>query len=371
MTEEQIYKNFIDWAGKTWWELPESPYLLPMIKANYTVEEAAFLTGFPHGSTRLEDLVALKCKPLDELDPLLEDLCRKGMIYKVVRDDSRRYRLNDTFFALLRADFWPGGTDERTVKTAAAVNKYFLDNWFEQYKQVHHRGLRTLPIDLTIQDDRTIIPYEDALNVVDGFEYYAVSTCPCRHRHNLDPDLPDCPHPTEVCLHFDALGRFTVGHNLGREITKEETLDILKKAADSGLVHGISTWKEQPDTICNCCSCCCMWLESYHKLGHTKSLDASSYRLEVNPQTCLACGTCLKRCPMDALQLRYSAQARNKYSKAVVVDLDVCLGCGVCVHKCPTRSLALKRKENIQEPPETVRDYMQSYMADRMAAKKK
>jgi len=370
MTEEQIYKDFITWAGKTWWELPESEHLLPMIRANYSPEEAAFLTGFPHGAIRLEDLVDLKGRSSNELDPLLNELCRKGMVYKAVRGDSVHYRLNDTFFVFLRASYWPGGKDERSLKTAPAVNKYFMDNWFEQYSQVHHRGLRILPIAQTIQDDRTIIPYEDAVKVVDGFEFYAVSTCPCRHRHNLDPDMPECPHPTEVCLHFDELGRYTVENQLGREITREETLEILKKAADSGLVHGISNWKVKPDTICNCCSCCCMWLESYHKLGHSKSLDASNYCVEINPETCRACGLCLKRCPMDALQLHYSAQAKNKFFKAPVVDPEVCLGCGVCSHKCPTRSLILRRREKITEPPETVRNYMQGYITDRTASKK-
>jgi ferredoxin len=93
--------------------------------------------------------------------------------------------------------------------------------------------------------------------------------------------------------------------------------------------------------------------------------------VEINPVTCRACGLCLKRCPMDALQLRYSTQAKNKFSKAPVVDPEVCLGCGVCVHKCPTQSLVLRRREQINEPPATIRDYMQSYIDDRRLAKKK
>jgi len=86
----------------------------------------------------------------------------------------------------------------------------------------------------------------------------------------------------------------------------------LKMAADAGLVHGISNWKEKPDTICNCCSCCCIFLESYHKLGHAKSLDPSNYVVKVNAETCRGCALCVKRCPMDALQLKVSEKARNK-----------------------------------------------------------
>ena len=367
MNADKVYNQFIDWIGKAWWELPPSEFLLPMIKASYTPEEAAFLTGIPLHSTTIEDLIKLKSIAREELEPLLLELGRKGMIYKSRRGDSVRYRLNETFFALLRASFWSGRVDERTKNAAPAVNKYFLDNWFEQYNQVHHRGLRTLPIAKTIQDDRTILPYEDVLKVVADFEYYTVSTCPCRQRHNLDPAMQDCQHPLETCLHFDELGHYIVEHDMGREIDKQETVDILKQAADAGLVHAISTWQHKPDTICNCCNCCCLFLESYHKLGHTKSLDASNYHVHVNATTCKACGLCLKRCPVDALQLTYSSQAQNKFSKAVRVDLESCIGCGVCAHKCPTQSLVLTRNQEVNLPPQTVRDYMKQYLRDRAA----
>ncbi len=369
MNTETVYSRFIDWIGKSWWELPESDFLLPMIRASYTPEEAAFLTGFPFQSVSLEDLAEQKDMSREELEPLLQELGCKGMIYKSRRGDSVRYRLNETFFALLRANFWSGRVDEHTQRTAPTINKYFLDTWFEQYNQVHHRGLRTLPIDKTIRDDRTILAYEDVVKVVDSFEYYTVSTCPCRQRHNLDPDMRSCQHFLESCLHFDELGHYIVAHDMGREIDKQETLDILKQAADAGLVHAVSAWQQKPDTICNCCSCCCLFLESYHKLGHAKSLDASNYLVQVNAGTCKACGLCLRRCPMDALQLAYSSQAGNRYSKAVTVRTESCIGCGVCVHKCPTQSLALVRSQDLKPPPETVRDYMRRYLRDRAQAK--
>ena len=183
----------------------------------------------------------------------------------------------------------------------------------------------------------------------------------------LDDDSHTCRKPTGNCLHFDTLGRYCVQNGLGRVITREETERILKESADAGLVHGISNWQVKPDTICNCCSCCCLWTEAYHKLGHHKSLDTSNYRLRIQPEDCSGCGLCVKRCPMDALQLKFSDEVQNKYSKAPVLDPALCLGCGVCVHKCPTDSLTLEHKEEIQDPPENARDYVMRFMADRKA----
>ena len=128
---------------------------------------------------------------------------------------------------------------------------------------------------------------------------------------NLDDDSRSCQKPIGNCLHFDALGRYCVENGLGREMTRAETEQILKESADADLVHGISNWREKPDTICNCCSCCCLWMEAYHKLGDHKSLDASNYKLKVKSETCNACGLCVKRCPMDAIQLKYSAESEN------------------------------------------------------------
>ncbi|CAB1077888.1 hypothetical protein D1AOALGA4SA_5664 [Olavius algarvensis Delta 1 endosymbiont] len=365
MSEQEIYQDFIAWLGQTWWGLPESDQLMPLIKARYATEEAAFLTGVPFSGNSLEDLAELKGREPAELKPYLDGLARKGVLFRRESDTTVRYSLNDSYFVFFRSAFWPGADDEASRAMAPHVNKYYMDGVYDQYATAHAKGLRALPIDQTIEDTRQILPYEDVVKVLDNFEYYTVSACPCRHRKNLDDGAHSCEKPLGNCLHFDALGRYCVENGLGREITRQETEQILKDSADAGLVHGISNWRNKPDTICNCCSCCCLWMEAYHKLGHHKSLDASNYRLKIEPESCKACGLCVKRCPMDAVQLAHSAVAQNNFNKAPVLDADRCIGCGVCVHKCPTDSLTLERKTEIVDPPQDIREYGRRFMEDR------
>ena len=123
---------------------------------------------------------------------------------------------------------------------ASLVNKYYFDGFYDQYATAHVKGLRSLPINKTIEDTRKILPYENVMKVLDNFEYFTVSSCPCRQRKNLDDESHEFKKPTGNCLHFDELGRYCVENGMGREITREETEEILKKAADEGLVHGIS-----------------------------------------------------------------------------------------------------------------------------------
>jgi ferredoxin len=367
MTEQEIYQDFIAWLGKTWWGLPDSDQLMPLIKARYSAEEAAFLTGMPFSGNDLGELAELKGRDPAELKPYLDELAKKGVLFRRQSGDTVRYSLNDSYFVFFRSAFWPGTDDETSRNMAPHVNKYYLDGFYDQYATAHAKGLRALPIHQTIEDTRQILPYEDVVKVLENFEYFTVSACPCRHRKNLDDNSHTCQKPIGNCLHFDALGRYCVENGLGREITRQETEQILKESADAGLVHGISNWREKPDTICNCCSCCCLWMEAYHKLGHHKSLDASNYRLKIEPETCKACGLCVKRCPMDAIQLKFSEASQNKFGKAPVLADDLCLGCGVCVHKCPTKSLTLERKQEIVDPPQDIREYGRRFMEDKKA----
>ncbi len=353
----EIYQGFIDHMDNPVFKFTASEHKMPMITSLLSPEEAGFLTGFPHNSRTLEEIAEIKQMDSSELLPKIKELCRKGVIYEGIRGESVRYRLWSASEMFIRVMFWKEGDQEPAKTVAPHANKYYMDGWMSQIKDAKHPGLRAIPIQETVEAKTEFLPFEDILQVVDNYEYYTVSHCPCRQRHRLDPDYLDSRYPSEVCLHFDELGRYCVENGLGREITKEETLAILKKAADAGLVHGISNYEKNPDTICNCDLEYCTFFKPYHQLGFEKSQDASNYLVKSTVETCKACGLCVKRCPMDALQLKFSPKATNKFRKAVEVDESLCIGCGVCVHKCKPKSIMLERKAEITRPPKTAKEF--------------
>jgi len=376
MSEQEVYEKFIEWMRTSFLGMCESDEVLPMVKARYTPEEAELLTGIPFANPfanpTLEGLAEQKKMNPAVLRSKLDDAAKKGIVFRTVDGDTVHYSLNDAFFVFMRSSFWPGRDDKASKTIAPLMNGYFHNGFFDEaFGAAHIRGLQTIPIENTIDDTRTVLPYEDVVKVLDGLDYFCVATCPCRHRKNLDPHTPDCKHPTKNCLHFGELARYMVQQELGEEITREQAREILKKAADSGLVHGISNWQQGVDTICNCCKCCCMWFESYHVLKHSGTLDPSNYRVAVTQETCEGCGLCVKRCPMEALRLEESPLANNKTGKVASLDVERCIGCGVCVHKCPSKSLVLERCEVTNDPPLNQREFGMRFLSERQAAREK
>ncbi|MCP4750695.1 MAG: 4Fe-4S dicluster domain-containing protein [Proteobacteria bacterium] len=98
-------------------------------------------------------------------------------------------------------------------------------------------------------------------------------------------------------------------------------------------------------------------------------MSPTHYVVEVEPETCRACGLCMRRCPVDALQLKFSPKAKNKFRKAVEIDPDLCIGCGVCVHKCKSKSIVLVLREGDRNMPENYQDWGMRHLADLQAAR--
>ena len=336
MSEINSYQKLIDRIRNWFLPLPDSDLLIPILKLLYSAEEAEFLSSVPlifHSSKVLSRKLGI---PLTELTKKLDSFAERGLLYRYEIGKKIQYRLADSMLAIFRTPWWKD--EDKKVKLASLANQYYINTFASEFL-VRSRSLRSVPINQTIRSDHKIIPYEDIINLIDTFDYYSLTNCACRTRHNVDPNFEESKYPTNVCLHFDDFGRSIVKMGFAKELSKEEVLDVLKRAADAGLVHAIEPVISEADTLCNCDKDYCLFFEKVKMEGRVPiGTQISDYIREwADEEKCIKCGLCAKRCPMEAILF-------DKEQKEINFIRELCIGCGVCVHKCPKDAICLEKR---------------------------
>lgn len=57
-------------------------------------------------------------------------------------------------------------------------------------------------------------------------------------------------------------------------------------------------------------------------------------RAVVEENVCVACGCCVKACPLSAIRIWHGIRA--------VVDAERCVGCGKCAKECPASVIEIR-----------------------------
>ena len=60
-------------------------------------------------------------------------------------------------------------------------------------------------------------------------------------------------------------------------------------------------------------------------------------RAAVDERACVACGCCVKVCPLGAIEVYRGVTAR--------VDMAKCVGCGKCAKECPASVIEIREAE--------------------------
>ncbi len=60
-------------------------------------------------------------------------------------------------------------------------------------------------------------------------------------------------------------------------------------------------------------------------------------KASVNQEDCVACGCCMRVCPMSAIQVIRGVAAQ--------VDESKCVGCGKCAKECPASVIEIREVE--------------------------
>lgn len=72
---------------------------------------------------------------------------------------------------------------------------------------------------------------------------------------------------------------------------------------------------------------------------------------------CVACETCIDRCPPQALSMGEEG--------VPVADFDLCFGCAVCATGCPEGAIAMVSKPDFPVPPKNGKELKAAILASR------
>ncbi len=224
--------------------------------------------------------------------------------------------------------------------------------------------IQVLPRDSVIKSNNTVVGEEITINIdvevpenvmlpsqvlkemiMKSRYHFIMDSCICR----VSNDCKD--YPQELGCLFLGKGAKRISPKLGRPVSADEAIEYIGKCQEAGLVHIIgrnkidSIWlntgpKEELLSICNCCSCCCLWKmapDLPENLGKSFS-KMDGVEIKLNEALCVGCGKCTKDiCFVEAISVE---------NGKAIIDMIKCRCCGRCAEICSSGALTVQMDED-------------------------
>ena len=280
----------------------------------------------------LPELVKLTGKPAEELEPLLAEMSRIGLVEYNWENARREKQYSLPPFVPGSAEFF--NMNQRQIDEKPQIAAFFERMTFLPLEHITAMvppggagiGMHVIPVEKAIETENQTADIEHISHWLKKYEgKYAASPCSCRmSRARMGEGCGD--DPEGWCIAVGDMADYVVETDKGgRYITYEEVLDILKKAEDNGFVHQITNidGENKIFAICNCNVNVCNALRT-SQLFNTPNMSRSAYVAEVTAENCVACGRCVEYCPAGAVRLGQKLCAKSgpiAYPKQELPDL--------------------------------------------------
>ena len=324
----------------------ESGIEIKILKKLFKPEDAELFLALSPALESPDAVAARVNRPIDALAEHLENMSRRGLLFRWQKGDAVKYGAIPFVHGLF--EFQVKDLDR---ELALLVDEYFNEAFDGAMRKSAAAFLRTVPVNRTLEFLPQVASYDDALTLLRQVDKIVVTDCICRRQKELVDQA--CDAPREVCFMFGSMGQYYLDRNIGRRVDVDEAISILTAAQEAGLVTQPAT-AQNPGGMCNCCGDCCGVLRALNQHPKPAELVFSNHFAAVDADLCTACESCLDRCQMKAITVNDTAE----------INLDRCIGCGLCVMACPTDAIRLDSvpEEKRRVPPSSTRDQM-FYMA--------
>lgn len=232
-----------------------------------------------------------------------------------------------------------------------------------------------------VAEDSELLAYDDVEAVIKSHEFIAVQPCSCRYEahtmqcHEDGKEYPkfgdfgtgeygeyrdEIGERIETCLALGDDAEFIVSRGLGRRVDQDYALKLIADARKEGYIFHCLYGKEHA-WLCMCSPSKCWIMKGWQSLvealgpeeveSQPTFIGKSHYTLEVDFTKCIACGTCMGRCPGAAITMDGKGGTPQ-------VTNHKCYRCGQCAYVCPqgARILVKRPDDEILELPHLLTD---------------
>jgi len=308
-----------------------SERLAKVLKRLMDREEAEIVASLPCPVAELARKVG---KEEGKVNDMLSGLFRKGVVFMT----SKGYRFARDIFQLHDATATDVRSDEVWGRELLDLWEDFCQSeWYADWaKNVETWTMpmwRVVPARKAVSKGTKLLPSEDVQAILDKATKFALGHCSCRRISGR------CDFPADVCLQVNRGAEYAIARGSGKELTREEAMEVMDTAEQAGLIHSVFNSSEVASVICNCCTDCCIF---YYPLGRygvlEKGVARSRFQAEVDKAICKGCQTCVERCPFEAVEMvRVSGEKKLKAQ----ITSEKCFGCGVCAVGCESEAIKL------------------------------
>lgn len=340
-----VYRELQEHLDKTPVGFPptESGIELELLRYLFTPQEALIATKLRYGVYPTESIDDIyeraksQVTTKEELVNLLDVMAEKGLIISKTESGKRYYNSTQWLVGIAEMQI-----NKLSKELLALYSQYNQEAFSQAYASTVLTQLRVIPIEKSVTPDHLVGRYDQVRALVEASEGpFAVMNCICRKGSEMLGRPCEVTSRSETCLSGGPYAAIVAKQGFGREITKDEFMEILMENQQEGLVLQPSN-TFRLEFLCSCCGCCCGILGKAKSTPRPVSLVSTNYRAELDTSLCTECGTCIEKCQMNAV---------SNGAGSVVIDLNRCIGCGICVANCPEGAVTLIQKPDTHSPP--------------------
>jgi electron transport complex protein RnfB len=302
-----------------------------ILKKIFSVEEASVGSKLTGSMEPVSAIAGRINRSVEGVKELLEKMTKRGLLWR--SENGELFRLAPFMVGIYESQLY-----NLDHELAHLVEDYLANGGAVGIMKPQPALHRVIPAQKAVKTE-CIMPYDDVKAILQQSKVFHLRDCICRVQQD-QIGKRRCSFPLRTCLSFSTIER--PPHPL--DISKDEAIALLDKAEEIGLVHTVSNVMKGFGYVCNCCGCCCGILRGITDFGIENSVACANYYAVIDPVECVNCGTCRKRCQVNAI---------SEENGVSVVDRKKCIGCGLCATGCPNGAARLQTKpENeVVTPP--------------------